>query len=211
VDCRPCGRSDHPCSCNAVHVAATHYSDDTLKWTVIAAVLTGSASLIALIGLPFAIWQLAMVQLEQARIAQQLSAQPDIEIGLSTPGDRTRVRDEITLTYERMDAFVRVPLCAVNVGTRTAHNPHWTIIFPGWEFEVQPDPSLRQTTVDGNFQLSGEDTVLNPGSRRELSFIMQFGPGTPYVTKLRCECHSEDAGAIETTVSVRFEQRADAR
>jgi hypothetical protein len=59
------------------HVSSTFQHDATLRWTVIAAVLTGSALIVGVIGLPFALYQLFELDRDLSRRPKELRKKLD--------------------------------------------------------------------------------------------------------------------------------------
>ena len=112
------------------------YSDIDREWEALAAVWTGLGVAVAAVGLPVAIWQLLIVQQEQERIAAQLAAQPEQDVGFLVDEVPSRIEDRMSIvvprTYENDTFHDEITIAAVNVGRQTIRTPEWSIAFPPW-------------------------------------------------------------------------------
>lgn len=96
---------------------------------------------IALVLFPAAIYQLVVLQRDQRRLADELTRKPDVRVGRRTlqpgapPGTPPGIESEFKVaahweTGSTMSEVVKVPVEAVNVGSRTAHNVLVNVVFP---------------------------------------------------------------------------------
>lgn len=191
----------------------TSIHDPATEWAAIAAVVTGAAALVAVIGLPIAIWQLIVVQKEQERIAEQLAAQPKIRIGLRDP-ETGLLAASITHRQPQLrtvdDRFILpITVVAENVGERTAHKPRIVVLVPNGMIAFGFTEVGDQTRDDGRggkYVLALQE-VLNPGESRPVSFVLE--PQEPLFAadeiSLTCRVTSEDARPIDETLTVKLE------
>jgi hypothetical protein len=152
-----------------------------------------------------------MVQLEQKRIAEQLAAQPKVDVGFTVPGDLTRVEDEkrVEIPWPENDAnhtrLVPLDLCAINVGERTAHNPRWVVTPPKipLSFTAVNHEDKREAAGD-TVRITAQEPVLNPTERREIPLHLSVTRDTPNELKFVCSIFSEDAVAQTKTLKLRI-------
>lgn len=92
---------------------------------------------IALVLFPAAIYQLVVLQREQRRLADELTKQPDVRIGvrakvpLSEPVIELQFKVPVHWQANAdMSDVVKLPLSAANVGQRTAYNVLINLVFP---------------------------------------------------------------------------------
>jgi hypothetical protein len=108
---------------------------DVWKW------VERASWVIALVLFPAAIYQLVVLQRDQRRLADQLTKKPDVRVGRrilppnSVPGTIPRIELQFVVAPQWQEGaalsdVVKIPVEAVNVGNRTAHNVLVNIVFP---------------------------------------------------------------------------------
>jgi hypothetical protein len=158
------------------------YNDASVRWTVAAAVITGGALVLAAVGLPFAIWQLVLVQRDQKRIAEELAG-PRLDVGFPVGDDYERVLNEGTVPVawpdgEDASRWATVEIRAINVGTRSARNINLTIVLPPNLVDVAiVDNDWLNRDADGHWRVVAREEILNPGVRRELRWMVALPRG----------------------------------
>jgi len=92
---------------------------------------------IALILFPAAIYQLVVLQREQRRLADELTKQPDVRVGVRAPEPQAEpvieAEFKVPMHWQAdapMSDLVTLPLSASNVGKRSAHNVLVNLVFP---------------------------------------------------------------------------------
>jgi len=92
---------------------------------------------IALVLFPAAIYQLIVLQRDQQRLADELTKQPDVRVGLRTqePGELPSIEPDFKIsviwqTGSPLSDVVKIPLAAVNVGSATAYDVLINVLFP---------------------------------------------------------------------------------
>lgn len=173
------------------------YRDEATQWTVIGATLTAGGVLLALVGLPAAIYQLAVVQVEQDRIARELVARPILQVGFSAADDDPRIEDDLDWPSPRLD-FLK--FCAVNSGERSARGLRLQVMFPPEVTNLsiggptsERDKSSCDQQSDASFRVTTREAIPNPGERSEITCRITVAPTASAMLLLRCRWFSEDA------------------
>jgi len=186
------------------------------EWTAIGAVLAGVATLVAVVGLPIAIWQLMLLQQEQERLIAQLAAQPQVEVGflpMQNDGDDDLQSSFIVEKPKGPNHTVStwLPLRAVNRGQRSARNPTWTLTFP---HGVRPqsagtDGLVRVGGMEGRLEFVGREVALHPADVRPLNVGFQV-PHDRDEFVIDCRCTMDDAPPIEAPLRILIREFDDA-
>jgi hypothetical protein len=159
----------------ALVIVTSSIRDPATEWTAIGATLAGAATLVAVVGLPVAIWQLMLVQQEQERLIIQLAAQPQIDVGFLSMQVEEGEGLQKSFIVEKpagpnhvVSTFL--PIRAVNRGQRSARNPTWTLVFPSGVHpkSVNAGDVVRVGGLEGRLELVARDLVLHPEDVRPL-------------------------------------------
>lgn len=178
------------------------YSDIDREWEALAAVWTGLGVAVAAVGLPVAIWQLLIVQQEQERLAAQLAARPEQDVGFAALDDPSRgVEDEKSIVVPRLgeneSAVIEIAIAAVSVGGRTVRTPEWSIDFPPW---AVPQPSHGGGETFLERRVNAGALALNPQQQRIFSFLLTIDASTPPTGDFVCSWSSEDVARQTKTL-----------
>ena len=172
----------------AIYWATQGIRDRATEWAVIGALFTGGAALVAVLGLPFAIWQLWIVQQEQERIAEQLEKTADIKLGFL---EGTEIRDTIAVPLPANWHNRVFTIRAHNAGRLTARSPHLDVTVPWFHVTVLQGNAAGGGAI--NSRISNSKAALNPGDDLEIAFSVLIEQGTPDQLSVECHFTSEDA------------------
>jgi len=195
----------------AVYWATQGIRDRAVEWTIVGGLFTGAAVLVAVLALPFAIWQLWIVQQEQERIVEQLGKAPEIELGLLPDWSQTFVDsiDGERPTSANQVGQVPVRVRATNHGGRSAHNPRLQVAVPLGNEILNLVGDLDVKVHDGAKWVTLSERVLNPEESVDLIFGIQLTHTSPDEIPVVCSFSSEDAFPLQRICRIRVPQLAN--
>jgi hypothetical protein len=170
---------------------------------------------IALVLFPAAIYQLIVLQRDQRRLAEELTKHPDVQVGLRIPipGAKAGIQPNLKIPVKwQPDAntsdVVRVPLSAVNVGARTAHNVLINLIIPRQVKFVQ-SPAMPEVRDEAEFDrwrlIFREQPTLHIGVTIDLAVSVQVDAGLGNGFPVLAEVSTEDRPHVTSVVFVGYE------
>jgi hypothetical protein len=186
---------------------------DVWKW------VERASWVIALVLFPAAIYQLVVLQRDQRRLADQLIKKPDVQVGRrilppnSPPGTIPQIELQFVVAPHWQDgaAFsdvVKIPVEAVNVGNRTAHNILVNLVFPkhvqfvqgAAAVEVREEPDLDRWRL-----MFREQPTMHIGVSLDLTVSVRIATELANGFPLGVSVSTEDTPYINSILFVAYE------
>jgi hypothetical protein len=177
---------------------------------------------IALVLFPAAIYQLIVLQRDQRRIADELTKQPDVRVGLRTqePAELPAIEPDFKIAAiwqagSPLSDVVTIPLSAVNVGSATAYDVLINVLFPTSVQLVQgpPGSSVRNQPEIERWQLMFQDKgTLNIGVTMDIGVSVRLGGELDrhHGVALLAHVSTKDRPYVTSELIVRYEPRSAA-
>lgn len=175
---------------------------------------------IALVLFPAAIYQLIVLQRDQKRIADELTKQPDVRVGLRTqePGQLPAIESDFKIAAiwqagSPLSDVVTIPLSAVNVGSATAYDVLINVLFPNSVQLVQGPPSssvMAEPEIERWKLMIPDKATLNIGVTMAIGVSVRLGGELDRHRGVALLVHvsTKDRPYVTSELVVRYEPRS---
>jgi len=169
--------------------------------------------LVAIVGLPFGVYQVFALRREQSRVAQELARRPELIVGFYPFNDgktALSLRQDLMATWQPGNPWsdpVEFTIVCHNAGRRSAHNVLYNFKFP-LEFDYLTQIPVRQGRMvkspdDGRSLWVISDEHIHPDDSATFSTAIKI-PAKLAAIPIDAEISMEDWPAVRVQLSLRI-------